>query len=100
MSGRGTEKDEALAENCLSGDECRWSCGAHSDPMAYVEAKGFIDYPTAWKIARRTESEYHHNRCSFNATSGVILCDCDVLTKSPEYVLAYGASSADPQDDA
>lgn len=48
-----------------------------------------MDFPTAWAIARRTAPEYHHNDCSFNTTTGAILCDCDVLTKSPEYVAAY-----------
>lgn len=63
--------------------------------MAYVEAKGFIDFPTAWKIARRIPPEYHHNECSFNTTGGAVLCDCDVLNKSPEYVLAYATPSGE-----
>ena len=49
-----------------------------------------MDFPTAWAIARRVGPEYHHNRCSFNVTNGGLLCDCDVLTKSPEYVAEYG----------
>ena len=49
-----------------------------------------MDFPTAWAIARRVEPEYHHNRCSYNVTNGGLLCDCDVLLKSPEYVAEYG----------
>lgn len=63
-------------------------------PMEYVKANGFIDFPHAWMIARRTAPECHHNECSFNTTGGAILCDCEVLTKSPEYVLAYDTPPA------
>lgn len=64
-------------------------------PMEYVKAKGFIDFPHAWMIARRSAPECHHSECSFNVTGGAILCDCEVLTKSPEYVLAYGRDPLD-----
>ena len=33
---------------------------------------------------RGSPPEYHHNKCSFNQTDGVILCDCDILMKHPE----------------
>lgn len=52
-----------------------------------------MDFPAAWAIARATEPEYHHNKCSFNVTSGALLCDCDVLFKHPQYVADYGPSS-------
>lgn len=45
-----------------------------------------MDFPTAWAIAARVEPDYHHTRCSYR--SGM-LCDCDVLTKSPEYLADY-----------
>lgn len=45
-----------------------------------------MDIPRAWEIARETAPEYHHNACSFNVTSGGMLCDCAVLTGHPEYV--------------
>lgn len=62
-------------------------------PMEYVRANGFIDFPHAWMIACRTAPEHHHNECSFNMTGGAILCDCEVLTESSEYVLAYTGGS-------
>ena len=49
-----------------------------------------LDFPTAWAIAARVEPDYHHTRCSYR--SGM-LCDCAVLTESPEYRAAYGADS-------
>jgi hypothetical protein len=44
-----------------------------------------MDFPRAWEIARAVAPEYHHNRCSYNTTSGALLCDCAVLTEHPEY---------------
>ena len=43
-----------------------------------------VDYPRAWQICKGTEREYHHNDCSYNQQ--LLLCDCDILFKHPEYL--------------
>lgn len=54
-----------------------------------------MDFPTAWTIAGRVEPDYHHTRCSYR--SGM-LCDCDVLLKSPEYLADYPGPTPDDED--
>ena len=44
-----------------------------------------VDYPRAWEIARATEAERHHPKCSYRKSGGAFLCDCEVLTQHPEY---------------
>lgn len=44
-----------------------------------------VDYPRAWEIARATAFEQHHPKCSYRTQQGGFLCDCEVLTKHPEY---------------
>lgn len=44
-----------------------------------------IDYPRAWEIARAAPINEHDPRCSYRQCGGGILCDCLVLTGSPEY---------------
>ena len=44
-----------------------------------------MDYPRAWQIAREAPMDRHHPKCSFRQTAGGLLCDCDVITKHPEY---------------
>ena len=43
-----------------------------------------LDFPRAWQIAGQTDSAYHHNDCSYNKTSGALLCDCNIINKHPE----------------
>lgn len=57
----------------------------------------YVDFPTAWKIAQRVEPPYHHNDCSFNIAQGGLLCDCDILYKSSEYLRAEAESAAAPK---
>lgn len=45
-----------------------------------------VDFPRAWEISRSVDIEKHHEKCSFRTTNGVLLCDCDVLFKHPEYL--------------
>lgn len=45
-----------------------------------------VDYPRAWQITREQPADAHHEDCSYRATRGGILCDCEVLTKHPEYL--------------
>ena len=52
-----------------------------------------MDFPTAWTIAGRVEPDYHHTMCSYR--SGM-LCDCDVLLKSPEYLADYPEAAVAP----
>ena len=49
-----------------------------------------MDYPTAWEISRSVDPEDHDERCSTALTDGMILCDCAVLTKHPQYLADYG----------
>lgn len=44
-----------------------------------------VDYPRAWEIARATDFEQHHPKCSYRTHRGGFLCDCTVLTRHPEY---------------
>lgn len=44
-----------------------------------------MDFPRGWEIARNVPMEKHDPRCSFRQTKGGILCDCEVITKHPEY---------------
>jgi hypothetical protein len=44
-----------------------------------MEGKEVIDFPTAWVIARTVWYGNHHELCSFRATEGGTLCDCEVL---------------------
>ena len=46
-----------------------------------------MDFPTAFAIANATATEYHHDLCSHRHG---LLCDCHVLTKSPQYLADYG----------
>lgn len=43
------------------------------------------DCPRAWEIARATPDAKHHPMCAFTKTAHALLCDCDVLTKHPDY---------------
>lgn len=49
-----------------------------------------VDFPTAWAIARRTPPEQHQDGCAFRVTRGAVLCDCDVLRRSPEVLKTKG----------
>jgi hypothetical protein len=38
----------------------------------------FIDYPTGWSICREYKLK-HWEQCSYEVTSGALLCDCDAM---------------------
>ena len=40
-----------------------------------------MDYPQAWAFVSTTKPEDHDAKCSWRATGGGLLCDCDVLKK-------------------
>lgn len=63
--------------------------------LARVIEKGFIDFPTAFEIVADADEAgaVHHDQCSWHAG---MLCDCHVLTQSPEYLAAYGDTSVTP----
>jgi hypothetical protein len=42
-----------------------------------------VDFPRAWQIAGEVDKGAHHPKCSY---AYGLLCDCDVLTKNPEYL--------------
>jgi hypothetical protein len=42
-----------------------------------------MDYPRAWQICKESKMEDHHPKCSYRVMG--LLCDCDVITKHPEY---------------
>lgn len=48
-----------------------------------------MDFPTAWAIARETPVGEHDPRCSYAQTTGGLLCDCEVLTRHPQYLEDY-----------
>lgn len=45
-----------------------------------------IDFPRAWRIAKMTPFEDHHEECSFRVATGGFLCDCDVIWKHREHL--------------
>lgn len=45
-----------------------------------------LDFPRAWQIAKASDMEDHHPKCSYLQTQGGILCDCDVINKHPEFL--------------
>ena len=55
-----------------------------------------MDFPRAWEIARAAPLDKHHERCSFRQTGGALLCDCEVLTKHPEYDPREGRADDQP----
>ena len=38
-----------------------------------------MDIPAAWAFVETTRPEQHHERCSWRATEGALLCDCPLL---------------------
>ncbi len=54
-----------------------------------------MDFPRAWQIATEKPWKEHDRRCSFALSEGGLLCDCEVLTRHPEYVADYGDSDMD-----
>lgn len=46
-----------------------------------------IDFPRAWQIVKASKVRDHHLECSYLASEGCVLCDCDVIYKHPEVFL-------------
>lgn len=44
-----------------------------------------VGYGRAWEIASSVPLADHGLFCAYQATIGVVLCDCEVLTSHPEY---------------
>lgn len=43
-----------------------------------------MDFPRAWQIFKASPIDSHHPECSWLRMG--LLCDCDVITKHPEYL--------------
>ena len=47
-----------------------------------------LDFPRAWQVARAAPLGAHHPECSFDQTSGALLCEtgCPVIADNPEFL--------------
>jgi hypothetical protein len=45
-----------------------------------------IDFPRAWQLAMAVPFTDHDPKCNHRRSEGCLLCDCEVVTKHPEYL--------------